>query len=46
MPDNIFLDSNVWLYALIAGEENKHEVAARLITRHAKHVIISTQVLN
>jgi predicted nucleic acid-binding protein len=46
MPDNIFFDSNVWLYAFIAGEEGKHDVAAQLITCHAKHIIISTQVLN
>lgn len=46
MPDNVFMDSNIWLYAFVATELEKHEVSAELITSARLRIVISTQVLN
>jgi predicted nucleic acid-binding protein len=40
-----FIDSNVWLYGFILGEEtNKSEIARTLIETHDP--VVSTQVIN
>jgi len=48
MPDNkrCFLDTNIWLYALIESEENRHKskIAAELVK--APDVFVSVQVIN
>ena len=46
MPDNIFMDSNIWLYTFVATEPEKHEISAELITSAHPRIVISTQVLN
>lgn len=44
MSDNVFIDSNVFLYALSDQDIKKHQVAKRLILQDS--VSISTQVIN
>lgn len=46
MSDECFIDSNVWLYALVLrpGEEKRHATACRLIVHPARYVI-SEQVI-
>ncbi len=46
MSDSIFIDSNVWLYAFVASDPEKHEISAGLITSTNQQIVISTQVLN
>lgn len=43
-----FLDSNIWLYALIkAGDtDEKHEKAKQLISNKKASIVVSTQVIN
>ena len=46
MSDNIFIDSNIWLYALIEdGGSEKHHKAKQCIAI-TENIIISTQVVN
>jgi len=47
-PDGpIFVDTNVWLYALIDGTApRKSEAARELLTRQSPTLITSTQVIN
>ncbi len=47
MSDKIFIDTNIWLYALIESEENleKHQKAKHCIA-NVENIIISTQVVN
>jgi len=45
--DYCFLDSNIWLYALIKnGEIDKHERAKNLILAREEEILVSTQVIN
>ncbi len=46
MSDNIFIDSNIWLYALIEddGFEKHHKAKQRIA--NMENIIISTQVVN
>jgi predicted nucleic acid-binding protein len=44
--DSFFIDTNIWLYALIATQDpSKHQVAATLIKQH-EFITISVQVVN
>jgi predicted nucleic acid-binding protein len=47
MSDKVFIDTNIWLYALIESEENleKHHKAKQCIA-NTENIIISTQVVN
>ena len=49
MSDKIFIDSNIWLYALIEEQQErdkpKHKLAKQLITHH-ETIQMSTQVVN
>lgn len=47
MSDKIFIDTNIWLYALIESNESpeKHQKAKQCIA-NTENVIISTQVVN
>ena len=47
MSDKIFIDTNVWLYALIESDESleKHQKAKHCIA-NTENIIISTQVVN
>jgi len=45
--DDCFLDSNIWLYALIKnGEIDKHGRAKNLILAREEEIVVSTQVIN
>ena len=44
-PSLVFLDTNIWLYAFIAGQDaTKSEIAKELIRR--SEILISSQVIN
>jgi predicted nucleic acid-binding protein len=47
MNDKTFIDTNIWLYALIESDENleKHQKAKQCIA-NTENIIISTQVVN
>lgn len=47
MSDKVFIDSNIWLYALIESDESidKHHEAKQCIAS-AENIVISTQVVN
>lgn len=47
MSGNVFLDTNILVYALDASDENKNQTATRLVTEafRSKNGVISTQVL-
>ena len=49
MSDKVFIDSNIWLYALIENQKEtdkfKHELAKYVIANH-DNIQISTQVIN
>jgi len=47
MNDKVFIDSNIWLYALIQGnvDDEKRERAKACII-DAKDIIVSTQIVN
>jgi len=47
MRDNIFIDSNIIVYARVQKDVIKHEQAKSLLIAHASdNIFISTQVLN
>ena len=47
MSDNIFIDTNVIVYARVRNDAVKHEKAKSLFITHAKdNIFISTQVLS
>lgn len=43
---NFFLDSNVWLYALSDGDDEKAKSARELIEKLGNHIWFSIQVIN
>ena len=49
MSDKVFIDSNIWLYALIENQQEndkpKHQLAKQLLTEYT-NIHISTQVVN
>jgi predicted nucleic acid-binding protein len=47
MNDKVFIDTNIWLYALIESDEHieKHHKAKQCIA-NTENIIISTQVVN
>jgi predicted nucleic acid-binding protein len=42
----VFIDSNVWLYAFIAGQDPRKTERARQVIQTPSTIIISTQVIN
>lgn len=40
-----FIDSNIWLYALIQSQDEKKHIIANQLTR-TENIVISTQVIN
>ncbi|TXH62486.1 MAG: PIN domain-containing protein [Thiothrix sp.] len=46
MPVKVFLDTNIWLYALIQSDEAKHDLALQLIAEHGDSLYSSVQVAN
>lgn len=45
MKDNIFIDSNIWVYAVSTDNENKRISAINLLKSN-QNIFVSTQVLN
>ena len=46
-PPLYFVDTNIWLYAFMAGQDAvKSAKAQALINQYAKDILISTQVIN
>ena len=45
MKDNIFLDTNIWLYLYSKDDADKRKVVELLIEKN-NNIFISTQVLN
>ncbi|MFK5969609.1 MAG: PIN domain-containing protein [Candidatus Marithrix sp.] len=45
MIDNVMVDSNIWIYAFMKGDERKVIIATKLIEK-TKQIIISTQIVN
>jgi len=46
MPDKVFLDTNVLIYAYSVDEKEKQEKATALLNIYSEQLIISNQVLN
>lgn len=47
MPDKVFIDSNIWLYALIQSQNNHEKrLKAKSCIVEANDIIVSTQVVN
>ncbi|HIG64298.1 MAG TPA: PIN domain-containing protein [Methyloprofundus sp.] len=47
MKDNVFIDSNIWLYALIQSQtDDEKRLIAKNCIVEAKDIIVSTQVVN
>ncbi|NIM12340.1 MAG: PIN domain-containing protein [Candidatus Aminicenantes bacterium] len=47
MPDRIFIDSNIFIYAKVQESgESKHEIAQKFLESVSGEIIISTQVLS
>ncbi|WP_428354649.1 PIN domain-containing protein [Methyloprofundus sp.] len=47
MQDKVFIDSNIWLYALIQGQTDQDKRAkAKACVVEANEIIVSTQVVN
>ncbi|HOJ63979.1 MAG TPA: PIN domain-containing protein [Spirochaetota bacterium] len=44
MQDNIFIDTNIWLYAFSDSNSNKAKIAKNLIKK--SNVCLNTQILN
>jgi len=42
----VFIDTNVWLYAFIAGQDPQKTVRARHVIQTSSTIIVSTQVIN
>lgn len=45
-PHLVFLDTNVWLYALITGQDARKAEKARHLIEHQTNIVVSTQVIN
>jgi predicted nucleic acid-binding protein len=48
MKDNVFIDTNIWVYANIDDDKKKHASARNLLDEklQGKHVIVSAQILS
>jgi predicted nucleic acid-binding protein len=43
----VLVDSNVWLYIFLTGQDNKKaELATQLVAKFANRMVVSTQVIN
>ena len=42
----VFIDSNIWLYAVIAGQDTQKTERARQVIQAQSTIIVSTQVIN
>ncbi len=46
MTDNLFIDSNIWLYSFIDSYREKYEIAKNLIKSKEEKTVLSIQVVN
>jgi len=46
MKGEIFIDTNIWLYAFMEQDSEKSSIARRIIDENTEKVCLSTQVLN
>jgi predicted nucleic acid-binding protein len=46
MSDNAFIDSNIWLYAMITSDDKQKNTQAKNIISSTPKIHLSTQVLN
>jgi len=46
MKDKIFIDTNIWLYALMEQDSQKSSIAKEIIDENIEKICLSTQVLN
>jgi len=45
-PESCFVDTNIWLYAFIEGEERQKTARAKELLEASRMLIVSTQVIN
>jgi predicted nucleic acid-binding protein len=45
-PNTVFIDTNIWLYAFIAGQNPQKTERAQYVIQTASTIIVSTQVIN
>jgi len=45
-PESCFVDTNIWLYALIEGADHRKSARAKLLIEATKAMIVSIQVMN
>ena len=46
MIDNLFFDSNIWLYSFIDSNQEKYEISKNLIKSNEEKIVLSIQVVN
>jgi predicted nucleic acid-binding protein len=42
----VFIDTNVWLYAFSASQDQQKHVAAQALIRQTPRIVVSTQIVN
>nr|VFK39357.1 MAG: Predicted nucleic acid-binding protein, contains PIN domain [Candidatus Kentron sp. TC]VFK56522.1 MAG: Predicted nucleic acid-binding protein, contains PIN domain [Candidatus Kentron sp. TC] len=45
-PGRCFLDTNIWLYAFITGQDPRKTRKAKYLLATAREIVLSTQVIN
>jgi predicted nucleic acid-binding protein len=45
-PVPVFIDTNIWIYALSDGQDTLKTQRARALLRRERHIVVSTQVIN
>jgi predicted nucleic acid-binding protein len=45
-PESCFVDTNIWLYAFIEGDDPQKTVRAKALLETSRAIIVSTQVIN
>ncbi len=45
-PENCFVDTNIWLYALIEGDDPQKTARAKALLEASRAIMVSTQVIN
>ena len=46
VPERCFVDTNIWLYAFIEGEDRQKTMYAKALLETNRAVVVSTQVIN
>ena len=45
-PEHCFVDTNIWLYAFIEGDDPQKTSCAKALLQASHTIIVSTQVIN